>query len=282
MRTHRIIFPLLHWSSILSVEVVDMTLTEAMSVLMIALGWGVTAIIVMCVILPWMAFAIFPTIFLYWMLMLHYRKSGADLQRLDAVARSPIQAMLSEALEGHATIRVFGQRDKFISKFFAITDSSSSALLNFISSQRWLGVRIELLGAIVVLSATLLVVTLNDVVALEPGIVALLIIWSSNFTITLGFLVDSFSEAEAAITSIERVDAMSRLPQEKDVKTDESQLPPSSWPEEGCLEFAEVCMRYRQGLPLSLTGLSFQVPPGKRCGIVGRTGAGMWFQFCEN
>ena len=107
----------------------------------------------------------------------------------------------SLALEGHATIRVFGQRENFVNNFFSATDSSGSALLNFVSAQRWLGVRIELLGSVVVLSATFLVVTLNDTIALDPGIVALLIIWSSNFTITLGFLVDSFSEAEAAITS---------------------------------------------------------------------------------
>ena len=79
-------------------EVVDMTLTEAMSVLMIAVGWGVTGIIVMCTILPWMIFFIVPVSLLYWLLMLHYRKSGADLQRLDAMARSPIQAMLAEGM----------------------------------------------------------------------------------------------------------------------------------------------------------------------------------------
>ena len=178
------------------------------------------------------------------------------------------------ALEGYATIRVFGQRKNFVNNFFSATDSSGSALLNFVSAQRWLGVRIELLGSVVVLAATLLVVTLNDKMGLEPGIVALLIIWSSNFTITLGFLVDSFSEAEAAITSIERVDAMSRLPQEKAMKTSEKERPVPSWPDQGCLEFRDVCMRYRPDLPLSLTGLSFKIPAGKRCGIVGRTGAG--------
>ncbi|CAB9504527.1 Oligomycin resistance ATP-dependent permease YOR1 [Seminavis robusta] len=255
-------------------EIVDHNLTEAMSVLMIALGWGVTSVIVMTVILPWMALAVFPTILFYWWLLLHYRKSGADLQRLDAVARSPIQAMLAEALEGHATMRVFGQSGKFVNKFHSITDSSGAALLNFISAQRWLGIRIEILGAIIVLCATLLVVTLNGTYALEPGIVALLIVWASNFTITLGFVVDSFSEAEAAITSIERVDAMSRLPQEKSMKTEEQNRPAPSWPAHGSLEFENVCMRYREGLPLSLTGLSFKIPAGKRCGIVGRTGAG--------
>jgi ATP-binding cassette, subfamily C (CFTR/MRP), member 1 len=78
------------------VEIVDHNLTEAMSVFMIALGWGVASIIVMCTIIPWMAFAVFPIICIYWLLLLHYRKSGADLQRLDAMARSPIQAMLAE------------------------------------------------------------------------------------------------------------------------------------------------------------------------------------------
>lgn len=147
-------------------------------------------------------------------------------------------------------------------------------MLNFISAQRWLGIRIELMGSCVVLCATVLVVWLNDVLALKPGIVALLVLWSSNFTITLGFLVDSFSEAEAAITAIERVDAMSLVPQEKATKSDDHLCPPESWPEHGCLEFKNVCMRYREGLPLSLKGLSFKIPAGKRCGIVGRTGAG--------
>lgn len=191
------------------------------------------------------------------------------------------------ALEGHSTIRVFQQEQNFIGNYFSITDESGSALLNYVSAQRWLGVRIEILGSIIVVVATLLVITLNDVVALDPGIVALLIIWSSNFTITLGFLVDSFSEAEAAITAIERVDAMSRLPQERAMKTDEEKRPDSTWPDKGCIEFKDVCMRYRPDLPLSLKGLSFTVPAGKRCGIVGRTGAGKsslttaLFRLCE-
>ena len=79
-------------------EVVDVTLTEAMSILMIALGWFVTAIAVMVSILPWVILALIPATTLYWLLSLHYRKSGTDLQRLDAVARSPIQAIIAEGM----------------------------------------------------------------------------------------------------------------------------------------------------------------------------------------
>ena len=78
------------------VEVIDITLTESMSILMIGFGWFFTGIIVMISILPWMALAVFPAIIMYWLLSLHYRKCGTDLQRLDAVARSPIQAIVSE------------------------------------------------------------------------------------------------------------------------------------------------------------------------------------------
>jgi ABC-type multidrug transport system fused ATPase/permease subunit len=90
----------------------------------------------------------------------------------------------------------------------------------------------------------------------------------------LGFLVDTFAETEAAITAIERVDAMAELPRERSMKTDPEHTVRSSWPEKGAIEFKNVCLRYRAGLPLALDGLSFRIPPGLSCGVVGRTGAG--------
>mmetsp|Transcript_7157 Transcript_7157/g.10475 ORF Transcript_7157/g.10475 Transcript_7157/m.10475 type:complete len:1354 (-) Transcript_7157:106-4167(-) len=255
-------------------EVVDLTLTEAMSVLIISSGWYVAGVCVMCSILPWVALAVGPITLVYIFLLMHYRKSGADLQRLDAVSRSPLQALLAEGMDGASTIRVYNMGGRFLSAFHNATDTNSSALLNFITAQRWLGVRIEMLGSLVVLVSTVLVVSLNDVLKLEPGLVALLIIWSSNFTITLSYLVDGFGEAEAAITSIERVHSMASLPSERDMETPPEVGLSKAWPSEGRVEFDNVCLRYRNGLPLALTGLSFVVEGGKRCGIVGRTGAG--------
>jgi ABC-type multidrug transport system fused ATPase/permease subunit len=177
-------------------------------------------------------------------------------------------------LEGSSSIRVFEMETTFIDRFRSAADTNSAALFNFVTVQRWLGIRIEVLGAVVVLVSTILVISFNDKFRLDPGIVGLLIIWSANFTITLGFMMDFFGEAEAAITAIERVDAMSRLPMEKAMKTDKSLALPNSWPEKGLLEFDQVCLRYRPGLPLALNSLSFSIPPGKSCGVVGRTGAG--------
>jgi len=131
----------------------------------------------------------------------------------------------------------------------------------------------EVLGSLVVLITTVLVVCLNEQLQTTAGLAGLLIVWSSNFTITLNFLVQTFSETEAAITAIERVDAMAELPTERPLETAKEFEPPKEWPAQGLLEFRDVSLRYREGLPLALNNLSFKIPAGKTCGIVGRTGA---------
>jgi ATP-binding cassette subfamily C (CFTR/MRP) protein 1 len=47
-----------------------------------------------------------------------------------------------------------------------------------------------------------------------------------------------------------------------------------SWPEKASMEFKNVSMRYREGLPLVIKNVSFKILPGEKVGIVGRTGAG--------
>jgi ABC-type multidrug transport system fused ATPase/permease subunit len=255
-------------------DVNDVTLTQVMTMLLISWSWYFAGIAVQISILPWSAMALVPVSIMYWVLVLHYRLSGPDLQRLDALSRSPLQSMVTECLEGSTSIRVYNQDKNFVNRFRTVLDSNSSALLNFVSAQRWLGIRMELLGSLVVLVSSVLVVCLNDVLRLEAGLVGLLILWSSHFTITLNFMVDTFADTEAAITSIERVDAMADLPSEKPMETAKDVALDESWPRTGSIDFDKVSLRYRDGLPLALNDLSFRIPAGMRCGVVGRTGAG--------
>lgn len=67
-----------------------------MSIFMISISWFVAGIIVMSTILPWTLFALVPVIGLYSVLLHYYRMTGTDMQRLDAKARSPVQALVSE------------------------------------------------------------------------------------------------------------------------------------------------------------------------------------------
>lgn len=62
---------------------------------------------------------------------------------------------------------------------------------------------------------------------------------------------------------------MGGVPQEapyekKDVK------PPQEWPLRGAVEFKDVVMSYRPGLPSVLKGISINVQGGEKVGVVGR------------
>ncbi|KAF8972122.1 P-loop containing nucleoside triphosphate hydrolase protein [Flammula alnicola] len=50
--------------------------------------------------------------------------------------------------------------------------------------------------------------------------------------------------------------------------------PPPEWPAKGAIEFKDLSMRYRPGLPNVLHGISMSIRGGEKIGIVGRTGAG--------
>ena len=127
-------------------------------------------------ILPWIIFGIVPVTIVYWMLLLYYRKTGNDVQsRLDAMSRSPVQSMLSEALDGAASIRIFRQTSCFTERFYTAVDQNSSALLCFVSAQRWLAFRIEILGSLIVLISSVLVISMNDSLGIDAGLAGLLV-----------------------------------------------------------------------------------------------------------
>ena len=213
-------------------------------------------------------------LFLYCLVLRRYRWTAADLQRLDAVSRSPIQAALAENLDGSNTIRAYKKNNHFADMFRGYINDNSSSMLNYVASRRWLSIRLETLGAFVTLAAGLFITIFHSQLGLSAGLAGLLLMWSNSFTVTLSFLITAFSEAEAAITSIERMHSMEMLPQEKSMTTSEENQVDDMWPRQGVLEFKDVSLRYRPGLPLSLDGLSFTLQHGSRCAVVGRTGAG--------
>ena len=53
-----------------------------------------------------------------------------------------------------------------------------------------------------------------------------------------------------------------------------SEVYDNQWPSDGLVQISNISIRYRKGLPLVVKNLSFEVKPGTKLAIVGRTGSG--------
>ncbi|CAG8452470.1 10619_t:CDS:10 [Ambispora leptoticha] len=204
----------------------------------------------------------------------YYLATSRELKRLDSVTRSPIYAHFQETLGGVTTIRAYQQQDRFIEENEYRLDENQKAYFPSFSCNRWLAVRLEFLGSLIIFGASLLsVITLITTGNIDAGLVGLSVSYALIVTQALNWAVRQFCEIETNIVSVERVKEYIDLPSEAPEIIADNR-PPPAWPQQGLIEYKDYATRYRPGLELILKGVSFTVMPKEKIGIVGRTGAG--------
>ncbi|CAG8502871.1 1064_t:CDS:10 [Rhizophagus irregularis] len=197
-----------------------------------------------------------------------------QLKRLDSVTRSPIYAHFQETLGGLTTIRAFQQMNRFIRDNETKLDVNQKAYFPSFSSNRWLAVRLEFLGSIIIFGAAIFsVISVLTTGNIDAGLVGLSVSYALSVTQALNWAVRQFCEIETNIVSVERVKEYIDLPSEAPVVIQDNR-PDPTWPQNGLIEYQNYSTRYRQGLELVLKGVSFVINPREKVGIVGRTGAG--------
>ncbi|XP_027190434.1 ABC transporter C family member 12-like [Cicer arietinum] len=144
------------------------------------------------------------------------------------------------------------------------------------SSNRWLTIRLESLGGLLIwLIATFAVLqnARSENPAKMASTMGLLLSYTLNITNLLSGVRRQASKAENSLNSVERIDTYINLETEG-LGIIETNRPPPGWPTSGSIEFENVVLSYRPELPPVLHGLSFTVPSTEKIGVVGRTGAG--------
>jgi ABC-type multidrug transport system fused ATPase/permease subunit len=115
----------------------------------------------------------------------YYLATSRELKRLDAVSRSPIFAWFSESLAGLSTIRAFNQQPVFIAANQRRIDRNQICYLPSISVNRWLAVRLEFVGAMIILIVALLAMTALITTGVDAGLVGLVLSYALNTTSSL-------------------------------------------------------------------------------------------------
>ncbi|QOU20165.1 hypothetical protein BRETT_004817 [Brettanomyces bruxellensis] len=218
-------------------------------------------------------FFVIPLGFVYRYFQKYYLASSRELRRLDSVSRSPIFSHFEETLRGVATIRAYNQIKRFIFLNQYNTDKNMSAYHPAVSANRWLAVRLEFLGSLIILAASgLLIVTLRGG-HVTPGLVGLSVSYALQITQFLNWIVRMTVDIESNIVSVERVMEYAKIKPEAP-QFIESRKPADNWPYKGAVRFVHYSARYRPDLELVLKDINLSIKSQEKVGIVGRTGAG--------
>ncbi|KAI1311964.1 hypothetical protein EDD11_003220 [Mortierella claussenii] len=211
-----------------------------------------------------------PLVVVYVLVQTYFIHTSRALKRIESVSKSPIYQHFSETLAGVTTIRALAANDRFIADNAAKADIAANAYFSWVVTNRWLQIRLEGLGSVVVLAAALFAVLSRN--SLNSANVGLALSYALSVTQDITWLVRSYCDLQNQLVAVERVDEYANKNPEAPAETD-VQLP-NNWPDQGRVEFRNYSTRYREGLDLVIKDITFTVEPAEKVGIVGRTGAG--------
>ncbi|XP_026869463.2 multidrug resistance-associated protein 4 isoform X2 [Electrophorus electricus] len=197
-------------------------------------------------------------------------QTSRDIKRLESTTRSPVFSHLSSSLQGLWTIRAFKAEERFQQTFDAHQDLHSEAWFLFLTTSRWLAVRLDgMCSVFVTIMSFGCLLMRND---LEAGAVGLALSYAIALMGTFQWGVRQSAEVENLMTSVERVVEYTELENEAPWETQEH--PPPDWPLQGLITFDQVNFSYSPDGPVVLKNMTAMFRPREKVGIVGRTGAG--------
>jgi ABC-type multidrug transport system fused ATPase/permease subunit len=95
------------------IDTVDNTVSDSLRMFLMTFANIVGSFVLIAIIIPWFLIAVGVIMVVYYAFALYYRSSARELKRLDAILRSSLYAHFSESLAGLATIRAYGETDRF-------------------------------------------------------------------------------------------------------------------------------------------------------------------------
>ncbi|EIW78632.1 multidrug resistance-associated ABC transporter [Coniophora puteana RWD-64-598 SS2] len=211
-----------------------------------------------------------------------YSQASRDMRRLDSVARSPLYSLYGETIAGATVLRAFGASSKFLRDMLTCVDTQINPSYWQLGVNRWISARYDLLASVTVGLVGIIAVMTPSISAALAGFA---LSFATQMTLTLLFLVRRFVGLEQSMVALERIKEYSELAQESPEFVEPR--PAASWPDKGAIKCEDLVIRYAPQLPNVLHNINFEVRPGEKVGILGRTGSGKstlalsFFRFVE-
>jgi ATP-binding cassette subfamily C (CFTR/MRP) protein 1 len=169
---------------------VDEVLARTFNMLFVNAARSGFTLVVISASTPIFVVLIIPLGFVYLYIQQYYLRTSRELKRLDSVTRSPIYAHFQESLGGITTIRAYRQQKRFALENEWRVDANLRAYFPSINANRWLAVRLEFIGSIIILCAAgFSVISVTTGTGLAAGLVGLSMSYALQITPSLNWIV---------------------------------------------------------------------------------------------
>lgn len=236
---------------------------------------------------PSFSFYLIPLLAIYSVVTNYYRNVARELKRIDSLTRSPIYSHFSETLGGLSVIRSFTRQRMYSESNEHKVDDNLSAYVSLKLVDRWLCVRLEMIGNLIVFSSAVLAVLAGS----RGGFAGISLNNALSVTSLLNWAVRNGADTEALMTSVERVlyttnetpserpsvvsnisSTSFSLPEASHVgallPSSDADLKAAGWPWGGGITMENVVMSYREDFEPVLKGVSISIEPGDSIGVI--------------
>ncbi|KAI5862081.1 canalicular multispecific organic anion transporter 1 [Durotheca rogersii] len=232
--------------------------------------WSLTWMSSMVVIaLTTSMFSIFAVGMTIWFIVifLQFLPTSQNLRRLEMVTLSPLMSNFGILVDGLATIRAFKAQPHFQNRNIVATDSFQKMDHFYWSLQAWLQYRYDILSASSIFTLTMMALYED----LSPGLTAFVLTSAAQLVESTHVLCKTYGQLQMDFVSVERVVELLDLEEEPNGNVH----PPPNWPSSrDSITFDSVTIKYAPHLDPSLVNVSFTIPGGATCAVLGRTGSG--------
>uniref|UniRef100_A0A803TBY3 ATP binding cassette subfamily C member 8 n=1 Tax=Anolis carolinensis TaxID=28377 RepID=A0A803TBY3_ANOCA len=233
-----------------------------------------SALAVISYVTPMFLIALVPLAVICYFIQKYFRVASRDLQQLDDSTQLPLLSHFSETVEGLTTIRAFRYESRFKQKLLEYTDANNIASLFLTAANRWLEVRMEYIGACVVLIAAVTSITDSLSHKLSSGLVGLGLTYALMVSNYLNWMVRNLADMELQLGAVKRFNSLIKTEAEKYEGLLSPAQIPQNWPDQGEIQIQNLCVRYDSTLKPVLKHVNAHISPGQKIGICGRTGSG--------
>ncbi|KAJ7745476.1 P-loop containing nucleoside triphosphate hydrolase protein [Mycena maculata] len=193
-----------------------------------------------------------------------YLASQLSVKREQSNARAPVLAHFGATIAGLNSVRAYGAQEAVIRVSMDRINRLSRATRTFWNLNRWVSVRMDVLGGLFASSLAFYVVYVQNS---RPFNIGFSLTMAIGFAELFLYWVRWLNEFEVQANSLERIQTYMTIEQEP--KSTPAGVPPAYWPASGALSVDSLSARYSPGGPTVLHDISFNIKSGERVGVVG-------------